>query len=118
MEYRLFGLLFVCLVAACASSMRPAVLSATPNLLYPSDAKEKGIEGSVVLQYDVTVEGFVENVEIISAQPEGIFEKSAQGYVRQWHFSPARKDGVAVPSFAQISTVTFRLAGKDPYPSY
>lgn len=118
MVNRIVFILVICLFTACAATTRPPVLTATAILLYPTDAKKRGIEGAVVLRYDVTVEGFVKNVVVVSAQPSGIFEQAAQAYVTKWRFRPALLDGVPVPTFDQISTVTFRLAGQDPYAGY
>lgn len=53
---------------------------------YPIQAAEEGTEGSVVLVYDITPGGLVENVSIVTAQPQGIFDRQSKIALRQWKF--------------------------------
>ena len=62
---------------------------------YPKKAKEKHIEGKVICEFIIDTTGHVVSgsVEIISAEPEGIFEEAVIEGVLQWTFSPAVRDG-------------------------
>lgn len=55
--------------------------------LYPPQAAEEGIEGSVVLSFDINTQGKVENVKVIQAQPKGIFDRNSKIALRQWVYS-------------------------------
>ena len=62
---------------------------------YSKKAKEKHIEGKVICEFIIDTTGHVVSgsVEIISAEPEGIFEETVIEGVLQWTFSPAVRDG-------------------------
>ena len=54
--------------------------------IYPEKAVKENLNGSVVLQFDVTAAGKVENVIVINAEPKKIFDKSAKIALRQWQY--------------------------------
>ena len=97
------------LLVGCATSLQAPVLIETGRLVYPAAAKAQGIQGEVVVQYDVLVDGSVATVRIVRAEPPGVFEQAALGLVRSFRFRPARQGGHTVPSIAQTSTVRFKL---------
>ena len=45
--------------------------------LYPQNAVTNELEGSVVLQFDITESGTTDNISIINSTPEGVFDDSA-----------------------------------------
>lgn len=53
---------------------------------YPVQAAQQGIEGYVVLKFDVTPAGSVTNVKVVKAQPEQTFEKEAARALSQWQY--------------------------------
>jgi len=55
--------------------------------VYPSAAVEQNLNGSVVLQFNITSAGNVENVIVINAKPKKIFDKAAKIALRQWKYS-------------------------------
>jgi TonB family protein len=57
--------------------------------LYPKQAAEQGISGSVVLKYDITPNGETANVSVVSAKPEAIFNREAKKALRQWQYKPS-----------------------------
>lgn len=71
---------------------------------YPKSAENQGIEGFVVVRYTVTPEGEVEDPEIVSAIPEGVFERAALKCVREWLYAPPGETVRGV-----MSEVRFRL---------
>lgn len=63
---------------------------------YPLAARRMGQSGQVLLRLFVDPEGAVREVNVVRAEPSGVFEVAAMEAVRKWHFSPAMSRGVAV----------------------
>lgn len=76
---------------------------------YPVRAINRGIEGYVDVRFDITKFGATENVRIISALPEGVFEKAAMAAVMRWRYQPRTKDGVAVGYRDMTQRLRFQL---------
>lgn len=76
--------------------------------MYPLRAKRKGIEGWVRVAMLVDVQGQVEGVEIIRAEPEGVFEETVLRGLRSWRFSPATVAGERVKTRV-VTTIRFEL---------
>ena len=108
----------LCLVSltGCASGDRPPLLIGGDEVVYPAAARAEQLEGEVVVGYDVTHAGRVENAVIISSQPPMVFDHAAIETVSSWRFQPGRKDGRAVSVPGLRSTLSFKLDSKDPYP--
>ena len=113
----LASLLLPMLLVACASSSPPQFLSGA-DMVYPPDAKAEGIEGYVVVSYDVTAEGMVVNAEVVEAEPEGVFEGAALASIVQWRFRAAMVDGKSVETPGVVSTLRFKLEEEDEYAEY
>lgn len=75
---------------------------------YPSRAKAKEIEGYVVLSLLIDEQGRVQKVKVLEAEPQNVFEKSAEQTVKSWLFEPARYKGEPVKTWA-TQTITFEL---------
>lgn len=108
-------LIVVVVLAACASSERPPTFAHGGELSYPQEAKDRGIEGTVIVRYDVTAKGVVQNVAIVTAQPAGVFDDTALRYVATWRFNPATDDGRPIAAPNRTSEIHFTLVDKDPY---
>lgn len=104
------------LLAACVTSS-PAQFLSGADMVYPPAAKAGGIEGFVVVRYDVTVEGLVANAEVVEAEPEGVFEEAALASIVQWRFRAATLVGKPVETPGMLSTLRFRLS-EDEYADY
>lgn len=50
--------------------------NALNEIKYPPEARENGIEGDVFIQYEITIEGSVENINIIQNPGTGIGEEA------------------------------------------
>jgi protein TonB len=70
---------------------------------YPSKAKAKNITGRVTFKLLVDKDGMVKTIEIIDAEPQGVFEEATVNAVRQWRFQPAKVKGKPVPCWCQSS---------------
>lgn len=66
------------------------------NLRYPSDAREKGIEGKVIVRFVVTANGAIRRVEVVKSAG-AILDKEAVRIVSQMPaWAPGIKDGKPV----------------------
>jgi TonB family protein len=61
---------------------------------YPNKARRKGIEGFVVVVFDVSVIGTVENIRVEKAKPRNVFEQYAIKAVKTWKYEPLIVDGI------------------------
>lgn len=109
--------LLAILLAACASSLPPQFVSGA-DMVYPHAAKAEGIEGYVVIRYDVTAEGTVINAEVVEAEPEGVFEGAALASIVRWRFRAATVGGKPVETPGLVSTLRFKLGTGDEYPAF
>lgn len=83
----------------------------TPAPAYPAEARKNQIEGVVHVKILVSVEGKVEDVEIVSAEPEGCFEDAIVSSVRQWQFRPAQDSDGNPVEFWKEFRYRFKLEG-------
>lgn len=105
------------LLAGCAASAsRPLQFVSGAELDYPPAAKAAGLEGYVVVRYDVNAAGAVVNARVVEAAPPMIFDDSALRSVRQWRFKARMVNGEAVSAGDRVSTVRFRLGAANEYP--
>lgn len=74
---------------------------------YTKEAKEAGIQGTVVLSVKITSEGLVDDAKVVkSLQPD--LDEEAIKAAKKWKFKPAMKDGKPVTVVATIE-INFRL---------
>jgi protein TonB len=73
---------------------------------YPSSARRKGIEGVVVVKFEVLENGRVGNARIISGPPE--FHDTVLKFVATWRFKPAHRGGKPV-RYSMQKPIRFRL---------
>ena len=100
--------------AGCASLTRPPQFIGGADLVYPAAAKAEGVEGRVVVRYDVTAAGAVDNAAVVESEPPGVFDAAALAAVRSWRFRPMVDQGEVVPAPARVSELVFRL-GESSY---
>ena len=75
---------------------------------YPLNAKRRGIQGSVKVQFIVTEQGTVRDIQILQAIPENIFDQSVIRCIAAWRFSSGRIEGRPVKTRV-ITTIRFEL---------
>jgi TonB family protein len=63
---------------------------------FPDEARLRGINGWVELQYLVGTDGTVSDVTVVGAQPVGVFEQAALDAVRHWRYQPVLRAGQLV----------------------
>jgi len=66
--------------------------------LYPSQAQNQGIEGSVTVQIAIDANGSILNIQILDSNPPGIFEANTLNCIKQWRFAPAVENNKPVAS--------------------
>ena len=63
---------------------------------FPAEARNKGIEGNVVLTGQITRDGAVAGIEVL-ASSSPLLTDTARRYIEKWKFAPAVEDGKPVP---------------------
>lgn len=81
---------------------KPAVIMARPLYRenpppsYPAKARRRHLEGTVILEVQVSREGRVENLSVKESSGHRILDRAAVSSVEQWIFEPGRRNGVRV----------------------
>ena len=88
---------------------RPGAGVTAPRLVkearptYPADAKHARVEGTVVLEAVVQVDGTVGDVRVVRSLDEKFgLDEEAVKTMKKWRFTPGKKDGVAVPVLVEV----------------
>lgn len=79
------------------------------NPTYPEKAKRNGIEGFVILSFDISELGRPMNVTVVKSNPRGVFEKQARRALRKWKYDPKMVDEKAVIQTNQTVTLAFEF---------
>ncbi len=77
-------------------------------LEYPDRARQRRIEGTVVVSVLIGVDGNVREVKILEADPPNVFDAAVLSSVPNWTFEPAKYQGDPVQTWARIP-IPFRL---------
>jgi protein TonB len=91
-------------VRLSAYEMPRKVHEAAP--LYPTIAQKAGIEGVVIIEAVIAVDGSVRDARVLKSV--ALLDRAAIDAVKQWRYAPTRLNGVAVPVIVTV-TVQFRL---------
>jgi periplasmic protein TonB len=92
---------------------RPGSGISPPRLLhevkpdYTEEARQKGLEGEVVMEIVVRQNGSVGDVKVLHGMGLGLDQRAIEA-VRQWRFTPANRFGQPVDVIVEVS-VEFRL---------
>jgi protein TonB len=82
--------------------------------IYPSDARDAGVDGKVVVQAVIRENGTVGDVQVLTAVPGWpSLDRNAVEALREWKYRPAMKDGYPVSAYFTV-VIQFRLAEADP----
>ena len=104
-----FGLV---LLGCSTIESKPLQLKSGSAPIYPEELKNSGIEGYVVLKYDVSTEGMVTNIRIIESYPPRAFDESALRTLSSWRFIPETVYGLKKKSVDVISRISFQLSSE------
>lgn len=86
----------------------PAALR-KPDPVYPPQAEDQGVSGSVLLRLHLEADGSISQSEVVAATPSGVFgelfRKSALDAVRTLKFRPAKRNGLPVRALVEFRVV-------------
>ena len=79
---------------------RPVLLDTDPSYIkcppppYPSVARRRGVQGTVILRVEVLPDGMVGEIEVKRSSGFKVLDRSALKAVKGWRFIPAVRNGV------------------------
>jgi TonB family protein len=83
-----------------------------PHPAYPDIARRAGVDGTVVLQITLGIDGRVEQAQVVRSTTLGVFDETAREAVLKWRYEPARIDGRPVRAvFRQTMRFTMPRVG-------
>jgi len=88
------------------SGMKAPVKTLDVAPVYPTIARNARVQGVVILEAVLDVQGRVQSVRVLRSIP--LLDQAAVEAVQQWRFTPALLNGVAVPVVMTV-TVNFTL---------
>src|SRR2546427_304668 len=83
----------------------PATLLPQVEPVYPPLAKQARIQGVVVLEAEISKEGTIDNLKVVTGHP--LLIQSAIDAVKQWRYKPTLLNGEPVPV---VTTITVNFA--------
>jgi TonB family protein len=69
---------------------------------FPEIAREHDLTGFVDLEFTVRADGTVTDVNVLKAQPKGVFEKAAVAAVSKWRYRPIERNGLPINEHARL----------------
>jgi protein TonB len=84
-----------------SSGVAQGLLVHQVTLQYPSQARQQGIQGTVVVQAVIAKDGSLHNVKAISGS--SMLRQAAVDAVKQWKYRPYSLDGEPVEADTEIS---------------
>jgi TonB family protein len=94
-----------------ATSLQLGHLLSRVDPIYPEEAKQQGIQGTVKLHAIIDRQGAVENLESVDGSP--VLVAAAMNAVRKWRYTETLLAGQTVETEEDIA-VTFRLSNPQP----
>lgn len=88
----------------------PLVAVVRVQPVYPATAQARGLEGWVLVEFDVRQDGQVANVRVVESSSR-IFEKAALRAAYRFRFKPRVVDGVPQPTSGLRNLFRFELQG-------
>lgn len=77
--------------------------------VYPNRAKQRGIEGYVILAFTITPTGATADASVIESSPDGVFDRSALSAVRKFKYKPKVVDGEPQSVYNVQHRLTYEL---------
>ncbi|MEW5910084.1 MAG: energy transducer TonB [Thermodesulfobacteriota bacterium] len=94
---------------------RPVLIrEATPAYLknpppeYPGIARRRNIQGTVILEVKVNIDGTVGELRLFQSSGHSILDKAAMNSIRKWIFEPGMKGDEPIPMWVRVP-IRFRL---------
>ncbi|WP_340681026.1 TonB family protein [Paraglaciecola sp.] len=76
---------------------------------YPIDAARAGIEGWVKLLFSIDILGQVQDIQVLDAQPNRIFDREAKRALAKWKYKPQVISGVPQAQQGLMVVLDFKL---------
>lgn len=76
---------------------------------YPPRAQKRRLEGTVVLSFTIDASGRTTDIKVVSANPEGVFEREAIRALTKWKYQPQMVDGEGVAQPGQTVNIEFKM---------
>lgn len=76
---------------------------------YPEEALEAGVDGKVTLAFIINEIGRASDVQVLAAQPAGVFEETAEAALLFWSFDSASSESIECGSARQGAVITFHF---------
>ncbi|MGB1296754.1 MAG: energy transducer TonB [Psychrobium sp.] len=76
---------------------------------YPINAAKNGIEGYVVMTFDILDNGSVANINVVESKPRGVFDKEAKRALEVWKYLPAKSKDDLTKRMNQEVRLDFQL---------
>ena len=83
------------------------------KLTYPLEARQRGIEGHVFVEFVVNVDGSVSDINVKKGIGAGCDEAAVMAIKTSPKWNPGKQDGVAVKQ-RLVMPVAFKLEGSSP----
>ena len=91
-----------------AVDYKPRPVAGNPKPHYPLLARNQGIEGRVVVNVLISVQGTVKTISVGQSSGSRLLDKAAVQAVKKWRFHPVLHNGEAIPSSESVPIV-FKL---------
>lgn len=98
-------------VSIAAAGLEKPVQRASELPEYTPAAVLQAVEGDVIIEAIVTIDGSVANAVVVSSVGDEELDARALEAVGKWRFDPGTRNGVAVPVIVGLS-VAYRLGGR------
>ncbi|MBB1075871.1 energy transducer TonB [Rhodoferax sp. 4810] len=95
-------------IAAAPVTSSPAAYLSNPAPIYPTSARQQGVEGTVQLRVLVNASGQASVVQVARSAGANALDQAAVQAVRRWRFQPARRNGAAISAWVQVP-IRFKL---------
>lgn len=77
--------------------------------VYPPKARQRRIEGYIILSFDIDKRGQPKNIEVVESKPPRIFTREAIKALRHWKYQPRIVNGQAQEQRGQKVKLEFKL---------
>jgi len=79
------------------------------NPTYPPREQARGIEGWVIVQFNVTAAGTVREAIVVDSEPKSVFDAAALEAIDRWRYNPRVDRGIAVERVGLQTMIRFTL---------
>ncbi len=80
--------------------------------VYPRAAQKKSQVGCVLYSFSINSKGRAENIEVVDATLEGIFDRSGSNSIKRYRWKPTEQNSDRVPVKTELM-LTFALSYKE-----